>query len=140
MNLTSDGLFVLTQATIPPGTQVEIQVPATTDVPEMTLRAIVVRQRLVPDCASRLSSEGVGLRVLQAPDVYYEQVEREEEAADETDTPSDPSLRSFRVRVSETGGSTFRVLSVAAASAEAAREEIQYELGSDWEVTDVLYD
>jgi hypothetical protein len=72
--------------------------------------------------------------------VYYEQVEREEEAADETDTPPDPSLRRFRVRVSETGGSTFRVLSVTAASAEAAREEIQYELGSDWEVTDVLYD
>ena len=139
-NLAVDGLFVQIQDTIPHGSQVKIHIPEAKDVPEMTVRAIVVRQRLVPDCASRLSSEGVGLRVLQAPDVYYELVEREEEAADEADTPPDPSLRSFRVRVSETGGSTFRVLSVAAASAEAAREEIQYELGSDWEVTDVLHE
>ena len=139
-NLAADGLFVQTQDTIPHGSQVKIHIPEGKDVPEMTVRAIVVRQRLVPDCASRLSSEGIGLRVLQAPDAYYELVEREEEAADEADTPPDPSLRRFDVRVSETGGSTFRVLSVTAASAEAAREEIQYELGSDWEVADVLYE
>jgi hypothetical protein len=77
MNLTSDGLFILTQATIPPGTQVEIEIPATTDVPEMTLRAIVIRQRLVPDQSSRLFLQGLGLRVLQAPDAYYELEERE---------------------------------------------------------------
>jgi len=77
MNLTRRGLFVLTRAELEPGSQLEIHVPAAEDVPEMTLRAIVVRQRLVAGKSARLISQGVGLRVLQAPEAYYELAERE---------------------------------------------------------------
>ena len=72
MNLAPDGLFVLTKAMIPPGTQVEVQIPAAKDVPELCLRVVVVRQRLVPGPSSRLISQGLGLQVLQAPDAYFE--------------------------------------------------------------------
>jgi len=75
MNLTSEGLFVLTQAEIPPGTQLQLEVPGAQEVPEMTLRAIVVRQRLIPDESSQLMVKGLGLQILQAPDAYYELVE-----------------------------------------------------------------
>jgi hypothetical protein len=79
MNLSSDGLFVLTKAPIPTGTQIEIQVSQAQEVPEMTLRAIVVRQRLVPDKSSQLKLQGLGMQILQAPSAYYELVEREKE-------------------------------------------------------------
>lgn len=79
MNLTSDGLFVLTKAIIPPGTQIEIQVSEAREVPEMTLRAIVVRHRLVPDETSQLKLQGLGVQILQAPPAYYELAEREKE-------------------------------------------------------------
>jgi len=77
MNLTRRGLFVLTRAELKPGSQLEIHVPAVEDAPEMMLRAIVVRQRLVAGKSARLISQGVGLRVLQAPEAYYELAERE---------------------------------------------------------------
>ena len=70
-NLAPDGLFVETRKSIQHGTQVEIHVMGTNEAPEMTLRAIVVRQRLIPNRSSRLKHEGVGLRILQAPDEYY---------------------------------------------------------------------
>ncbi len=139
-NLAPDGLFVRTKKNIPHGTQVEIYIPETNGVPEMTVRAIVVRQRLVPNRSSRLKQDGVGLRILQAPDAYSALAEREMKSSEAAGSPPDPSLRRFRVRVNEQGGSVFRMLSVTASSAQAARQEIEDELGPDWQVTDVLGD
>ena len=82
MNLTADGVFVLTSAMIPPGTQVELDVPDVQEVPQMTLRAIVVRHRLVPDESSRLMLQGLGMQILQAPSAYYELTEPEKESSD----------------------------------------------------------
>ncbi len=81
MNLTADGVFVLTSAMIPPGTQIEIEVPNAREAPQMTLRAIVIRQRLVPDKSSLLTLQGLGLQILQAPDAYYELVEQQQEGS-----------------------------------------------------------
>ena len=81
MNLTADGVFVLTSAMIPPGTQVELDVPDVQEVPQMTLRAIVVRHRLVPDESSRLMLQGLGMQILQAPDAYYELIGQDKESS-----------------------------------------------------------
>lgn len=82
MNLTADGVFVLTSAMIPPGTQVRIEISELQEVPQMTLRAIVIRQRLVPDESSRLMLQGLGMQILQAPSAYYELTEPEKESSD----------------------------------------------------------
>ena len=59
-NLASDGLFVETLRSIPHGTEVVVHVPQADELPEMTLRAIVVRQRLLPNRSSKLKHDGVG--------------------------------------------------------------------------------
>jgi hypothetical protein len=92
MNLAPGGLFVLTKAMIPPGTQVEVQIPAAKGVPELCLRVVVVRQRLVPVPSSRLISQGLGLQVLQAPDAYFELAGQEGESPRPSGSlpPTDP--------------------------------------------------
>jgi hypothetical protein len=94
MNLAPGGLFVLTKAMIPPGTQVEVQIPAAKDVPELCLRVVVVRQRLVPGPSSRLISQGLGLQVLQAPDAYFELAGQEGKSPRPSGSlpPMDPSV------------------------------------------------
>ncbi len=136
-NLASDGLFVQTRSSIPHGTQVEVHVPQAEELLEMTVRAIVVRQCLLPNRSSELKRKGIGLRILQAPDAYYALVEREMKAS-EPPAPPDPSLKSFRVRVAERESTVFRVLTVTTSSPEAAREELEDELGPGWQVLDVL--
>lgn len=133
MDLTSDGLFVLTQAQVQPGAQLELRFPATASVPEMSLRAIVVRHRLSSDGSSELVQLGLGLRVLFAPDEYYDLAEPAV-----SDTSVEPSLKSFRVRAIERSGSSFRLRSVRCASEQEARSRIAEELGPDWEITEVL--
>ena len=81
MNLTADGVFVLTSAMIPPGSQVEVDVPDAQETPQMTLRAIVIRHRLVPDESSRLKLQGLGMRILQAPNAYYELIGQGKESS-----------------------------------------------------------
>ncbi|MCH6562859.1 MAG: PilZ domain-containing protein [Myxococcales bacterium] len=81
MNITADGIFVLTSAMIPSGTQVRIQISELQEVPQMTLRAIVIRQHLVPDESSRLMLQGLGMQILQAPSAFYELSEPEKESS-----------------------------------------------------------
>ncbi len=82
MNITAEGIFVLTSAMIPPGTQVRIEISELQEVPQMTLRAIVIRQRLIPDESSRLMLQGLGMQILQAPSAYYELSEEDKESSD----------------------------------------------------------
>ncbi len=77
MDFSRDGLFVLTEATVPPGTQVEVLLNETPSESELTLRTIVVRQRLIRLRDFELVSIGLGLRVLHAPQEYYERVARQ---------------------------------------------------------------
>lgn len=136
-NLASDGLFVQTRGSIRHGTQVEVHIPQAEEMLEITVRAIVVRQRLLPNRSSELKQDGIGLRILQAPDAYYALVEREMKASEPPAAP-DPSLRRFRVKVAERESTVFRVLTVTTSSPEAAREELEDELGPGWQVLDVL--
>ena len=142
MDLTEDGLFVLTKSKMPPGTQVEILLKATPDMAELTVRAIVVRHRLEREGSAQISSRGLGLRILEAPAAYYklasevEKVRDTEEADD--DLPAVSPRRRFRVRVRQQAGSLFRMLPVSATSREDAKRQIQEELGPDWEPTEVL--
>ena len=137
-NLAPDGLFVETRKSIKHGTQVEIQVAGTNEVPEMTVRAIVLRQRLTAARSSRLKQEGVGLRILQAPDEYYALVERELKASEPKDASPDPALKHLRVKLSERASSAYRIVAITSSSAEAARTEIEGELEPEWQVLDVL--
>ncbi len=131
-DLSSDGLFVETDGALRPGTQVVIQIEETGDVPQLVARAIVVRIRLVRGEKHQLTSHGVGLRILQAPDSYYALAE----AKGRPEIPSDEES-SFRVTVREKAGSSYRSLRLTCASQEQARQEIAEELGPDWEVTEV---
>jgi len=137
-NLAPDGLFVRTRRKIPQGSQVEVHIPEGHGVAEMTLRAIVVRQRLLPNPSFRLTQDGVGMRILEAPKEYYALAERERKSSESSGEPPGPLLETFHVRVIQKSGSVSRILTVASTSPEAAREEIEEELGPNWVVTKVL--
>jgi len=139
-NLALDGLFVNSKVSIPPGSQVEIHIPEAKDAFELTLRAIVVRQRLLPNRVSRLKPQGIGLRILQAPEEYYQLIDGDTASSEHTGAPDDPPLNTFRVRVLKKGGSCFRILNVTSTSLDAARQEIEQDLGPEWAVTDVFSD
>ncbi len=106
MNIASNGMFVLTDATIPPGTQIEVEVPPDNDAPEMKLRAIVVRHRLVRGESSRLIPQGLGLRLLQAPDAYYELVKRADRSSSAPHSRFRHGLITYIRRMLSRGGAT----------------------------------
>jgi hypothetical protein len=140
MDLAPEGLFVLTRLALHPGERVELELPEQDDAPAMTLRAIVVRQRLrALGETSRLISIGVGLRILSAPDAYYAiAAPGGAPHGDEEDTVK--TLRRFRMRIAEKTGTAFRMVTVLSANAESAVREMSEDLDPAWKVLEVLPD
>jgi len=132
-NMSQDGLFVMTEAELAPGARVEVAVPGDRETPGMVIRAMVIQQQLVPG-ESRLVSHGLGLRVLEAPDCFYEI----SEGGPVTPPPErEASTQCFRVRLSQRDGSRFRRLTVVAESKADARGKIEADLGAKWRVVEV---
>ena len=70
VELSQGGLFVQTDATTPLGAEVVLQLAGSGAVPNMTLRALVVRRRMVPAPLAVAVRRGIGLELLEAPREY----------------------------------------------------------------------
>jgi hypothetical protein len=69
-NLSRHGMFVQTDATLAPGTEVDLTISSSGSVPRLELRAIVARRRAVPAILASAVARGVGLKLLRAPVEY----------------------------------------------------------------------
>lgn len=70
VELSSSGLFVQTDATIPPGCEIELHLAGAGVVPDIRMRAVVVRRRMVPAPLAAVVRRGVALEILEAPREY----------------------------------------------------------------------
>ena len=137
LDISESGLFVQTGTRLPPGAEVEVRVRLMTNEEPVALRARVARNKQVPPQLTSIARGGVGLRILDAPRAYYDQIQALEntEAANAptaADAPK-PATGRFRVRVKQSGGQRSRCLEIVADSIEDARSRALAELGSGWE-------
>jgi hypothetical protein len=143
LDLSESGLFVQTSTRLPPGVEVEVRVRLA-DSAETVLRAQVARNKQVPAQLTSVARGGVGLRILDAPLAYYEQVNALDNVAGEgvrivgaaapvaAPSPAPPQSR-FRVRVKQSDGPRSRSLEILANSADEARTRALSDAGVGWE-------
>jgi len=67
LDVSRTGLFVQTDATIPPGTRLGLNLIATGNVPDLEMRGVVTRRRVVPALLANAVQRGIGVRILEAP-------------------------------------------------------------------------
>jgi hypothetical protein len=71
VDLSASGLFLQTDAALDPGTRVDVLLKGSR-FPEVIVRAVVARRRLTPTLLASVIHRGVGLRIVEAPEAYYE--------------------------------------------------------------------
>jgi hypothetical protein len=70
VELSRSGLFVQTDATVSPGSPVDVEITGSGAVPNLRLRALVARRRMVPAPLATAVRRGIGLRIIEAPVEY----------------------------------------------------------------------
>jgi hypothetical protein len=70
VELSRAGLFIQTDATTNPGAEIELQLAAAGAVPELRLRGVVVRRRMVPAPLATVVRRGIAVEILEAPREY----------------------------------------------------------------------
>jgi hypothetical protein len=71
VDLSASGLFLQTDAALDPGTRVDVLLKGSR-FPEVIVRAVVARRRMTPTLLASIIHRGVGLRIVEAPEAYYE--------------------------------------------------------------------
>jgi Tfp pilus assembly protein PilZ len=148
LDLSESGLFVQTGTRLPPGVEVEVRVRLADSAETVLLRAQVARNKQVPPQLTSVARGGVGLRILDAPLAYYEQVNALDNVAGDgvrpvgaaapvaAPSPAPPQNR-FRVRVKQSDGPRSRSLEILANSADEARTRALSDAGVGWEAVAV---
>ncbi len=141
LDLSESGLFVQTGTRLPPGSVVELRVRLLESAEPLLLRAQVARNKQVPPQLTSVARGGIGLRILDAPAAYYEQIRalagsgggKRSPGGDEAKCASSPALLRFRVRVKQSDGPRSRSIEILASSAVEARDRALADIGSGWE-------
>ena len=147
LDLSATGVFVQTSAKPRLGEAFALEISAPGQRAPLRLEAQVARVQVVPPSLLTVAHGGIGLRITNAPEAYFAllaavlpEAESEAQPAEggpasaRTGAPAAPPARSFRVRVSQTGGTRSRTLRVQADSAEAAAALVLEETGEGWKV------
>ena len=166
LDVSPGGLYIQSSAKIKPGDQLEIQmtIPGVDD--RLQLQVEVVRKVIVPARLLKIAHGGVGVRIINAPEAYYqfmddlgvtedagtsklEQLEnrRAKSAAAEAESKSEPTPKAedepsapqpqFRVRIKQSQGPRSRTISVEADSEDDARHQALHAAGAGWIVLGV---
>jgi len=166
LDVSPGGLYIQSSAKIKPGDQLEIQmtIPGVDD--RLQLQVEVVRKVIVPARLLKIAHGGVGVRIINAPEAYYqfmddlgvtedagtsklEQLEnrRAKSAAAEAESKSEPTPKAedepsapqpqFRVRIKQSQGPRSRTISVEADSEDDARRQALHAAGAGWIVLGV---
>jgi hypothetical protein len=165
LDVSPGGLFIQSSAKIKPGDQVEIQTTLPGVGGRIRMQVEVVRKVVVPAHLLKVARGGVGVRIINAPEAYYQfmdalgvtadagpskigQSEHQRakseveapvaEANPEREAEADPPAPQpkFRVRIKQSQGPRSRAISVEADSAEDARSQALHAAGAGWIVLD----
>ena len=131
------GLFVQTRARPELNSAIELVFPAEDGRPEIRVEAGVARERVVPAGLESEVPGGIGLEVLDAPPEYHALVADaglQDGSASDSGPPSDPGIRTFRVRLIERGTPNARVLTVRSESPDGARARALTRAGRGWKI------
>ena len=152
LDVSPGGLFIQTSAKAKPGDRLDLKLSLPGEAQKLPLQVEVVRRVVVPARLLAVAHGGVGVRILNAPEVYYNFMEalgigadsgefktkpRSAEKSEEGAPSGAQPQQSYRVRVKQIQGPRSRNLDVTAASEEEARNQAQAELGEGWQVLEV---
>jgi len=150
LDLSPSGLFIQTNAKTRRGERLALTLSATGTEP-MEIVVEVVRTKVVPPRLLTVAQGGIGVRIANAPEAYYqfltelgiaERFVTAAEASEESESELAPGPDAdagprFRVRVSQTSGPRSRRLEISAPDAETACTRALEELGDGWKVLGV---
>jgi len=144
LDLSASGIFVQTTAKPRPRDPVTIDLNVPGHREPIRLEAHVARLFVVPAQLATVAQGGVGLRILNAPEAFFQllrQIQLEGqggssapvESGEDLDAPGEPRRR-YRVRLTQLGRARTRTLQVVARSSEEAAELARAESGDGWKV------
>jgi len=166
LDVSPGGLFIQSSAKIKPGDRLEIQTTLPDVDGRIQMQVEVVRKVIAPSHLIKVARGGVGVRILSAPESYYQFMESlgvsadpgkgvnprakrpsadaqavpdtaaSESQAQAREVPPQPQPR-FRVRIKQARGPRSRSLEVAAASEDEAQRRALAEAGEGWLVLGV---
>jgi len=148
LDLSPSGLFIQTNAKARRGDRLPVSFSVNESEP-MEMVVEVVRTKAVPPRLLTAAHGGIGVRIVNAPEGYYQFLtelgiaERFATAAESTDeselapAPEADAGPRFRVRVSQTSGPRSRRLEFSAPDAETACARALEEMGEGWKVLGV---
>jgi len=167
LDVSPGGLFIQSSAKIKPGDQLEIQTTLPGVEGRVKMQVEVVRKVIAPAHLIKVARGGVGVRILSAPESYYQFMETlgisadpgkganpraKRPSADAQAEPAPPVVESpppareapppapqlrFRVRIKQARGPRSRTLEVAAGSEDEAQRRALAEVGDGWLVLGV---
>ena len=141
LDLSSSGVFVQTTAKPRPRDPVTLELSVPGQREPIRLEAHVARLFVVPAQLATVAQGGVGLRIRNAPEAFFEllrqlQLEGQRGSSapvESVEVPGEPR-RCYRVRVTQLGRARTRTLRVVARSSEEAAELARAETGDGWKV------
>jgi Tfp pilus assembly protein PilZ len=149
IDLSPGGLFVQTNAKAQPGDRLDLKLSLPGETHKLPLQVEVVRKIVVPPRLLAVAHGGVGVRILNAPETYYNFMEALEVGPDVGESKAESNdaetsekdaaagarpQQSYRVRAKQTLGPRSRIVDVTASSEEDARNRALAELGQGWQV------
>ncbi len=161
LDVSPGGLYIQSSAKIKPGDQLEIQLTIPGVEGRLQLQVEVVRKVIVPARLLKIAHGGVGVRIINAPEAYYqfmddlgvtedagtsklEQLENrrakaagaaaesKSELAPEAEDEPPAAQPQFRVRIKQSQGPRSRTISVEAESEDDARRQALHAAGAGW--------
>jgi hypothetical protein len=152
LDVSPAGLFIQTSVKAKPGDRLDLQLSIPGETQKLSLHVEVVRKVVVPARLLAVAHGGVGVRILNAPEAYYNFMEALRIGADSIESKSESAgqkastggataaeqpQRNYRVHVKQTQGPRSRILDVVAGCEEDARSQALAELGEGWGVLQV---
>ena len=150
LNLSRGGLFVQTSAGPPPGADVVVDLDVASQPDTVPVGGRVVWRRMVVPHLRTLTQGGIGVRIENAPEVYYSflsgvageapatHLSADSESAEPVlESPSESPGIEFRVRVKQAGGPRSRTLSLRSESEEEARSRALSIAGAGWAILEL---
>ncbi len=144
LDLSATGVFIQTTAKPNPREAVTVELSVPGEREPIRLETEVARLYMVPAQLITVAQGGVGLRIRNAPEGFFEML-GQLQLAGQADSPAptgggaeqaeagDPQ-RGYRVRVTQLGRARTRTLRILARSAEEAAELACTETGEGWKV------
>lgn len=134
IDLSRSGLFIQTSARTRPGGKVDVLLVDEEGV-EMALGVEVVRRKVVPPRLLSVAQGGMGVRIVEAPERYFEFL-RELGVPDDTPCPSQGRPR-FALLMRQLPGSRSKRVELEADDEESAIRIALETVGEDWKVQNI---